>query len=419
MDKYFICLANSYKRGGRCIAGIEILYNSPNNWSIIHREDGAPSWIRPIAHTTYGEIPNITASKINYFTIVKLSDVTPCPNGIHVEDVNYSRIEVCGQVRPSTDLLSSFVDNIHNTIFFNHGKAIPSDTTIPDAHSLMFIRPENINTYTDNNWEKPKTRMKITHCGVPYDLPVTDPLFLDAYRANQNILQNAENIFLTLSLGLDFEGWHHKLVAAVFYNIPQTITKEKTILKPTQSKWKVKEERSFTNEEIGAVLNAVIVANQYGRSVCFYMKAGGQSHIPLTHDSEIGVGENIDIADLKLLTLCKEGTDDIMRVQYSKRETITKSYMETQKQLHTNAYAKWTTEDDSILLQMYRAGASINELMEKFGRNEGSIKSRIAKLEANSAQHNDTSPIQITKDEEAPKPKSFIERLRRLFNKSS
>lgn len=419
MDKYFICLANSYKRGGRCIAGIEILYNSPNNWSIIHREDGAPSWIRPIAHTTYGEIPNITASKINYFTIVKLSDVTPCPNEIHVEDVNYSRIEVCGQVRPSTDLLSSFVDNVHNTIFFNHGKAIPSDTTIPDAHSLMFIRPENTNTYTDNNWEKPKTRMKITHCGVTYDLPVTDPLFLDAYRANPNILQNAENIFLTLSLGLDYEGWRHKLVAAVFYNIPQTTTKEKTILKPTQSKWKVKEERSFTNEEIGAVLNAVIVANQYGKSVCFYMKAGGQSYIPLTHDSEIGVGENTDIADLKLLTLCKEGTDEIMRVRYSKRETITKSYMETQKQLHTNAYAKWTTEDDSILLQMYRAGASINELMEKFGRNEGSIKSRIAKLEANSAQHNDTSPIQITKDEEAPKPKSFIERLRRLFNKSS
>ena len=196
MDKYFICLANSYKRGGRCIAGIEILYNSPNNWSIIHREDGAPSWIRPIAHTTYGEIPNITASKINYFTIVKLSDVTPCPNGIHVEDVNYSRIEVCGQVRPSTDLLSSFVDNVNNTIFFNHGKAIPSDTTIPDAHSLMFIRPENTNTYTDNNWEKPKTRMKITHCGVTYDLPVTDPLFLDAYRANPNILQNAENIII-------------------------------------------------------------------------------------------------------------------------------------------------------------------------------------------------------------------------------
>ena len=417
MDKYFICLANSYKRGGRCIAGIEILYNSPNDWSILHNENGTPKWIRPIAHTTYGEIPNNIASKIKYFSIVKLSNVTPCPKEIHIEDVYYFNIVVCGQIKPSVDLLSKFVDGVHNNIFFNHGKAIPSDISFPDAYSLMLIRPENVSTYTDNNWDKPKIRMKIMHCGVSYDFPVTDPEFLDACRANPCILQNAENIFLTLSLGLDYEGWHHKLIAAVFYNIQQSITEEKTIFESTQSGWNVKEKRSFTDEERDAVLNAVVVANQFGKSVCFYMKGGGQCYFPLTPDSEIGVGENVDLTDLQILTLFKRGTDDIMRVRYCKRETIVKSYMEIQKQLHTNAYSKWTTEDDDTLMQMHRSGASISEMMEKLGRNEGSIKSRILKLEAFSASQFNTNNLKTSESKELSNSKSFIEKIKGLFKK--
>ncbi|MBR3782954.1 MAG: hypothetical protein IKJ78_00610 [Bacteroidales bacterium] len=223
MDKYFICLANSYKRGGRCVAGIEISYNSPTNWSIIHNESGAPVWVRPIAPTTYGEIPNITANKIPYFSIVKLTNTVPCPNGIHTEDVNYSRIEVCGSVKPTSDLLDSVVDKTHTDIFYNHGKAIPSDSCFPEAYSLMLIRPENVNIHVDDTWEKPKTRMTITHHGITYDLPITDPIFLDAYRANPTIIQSEDKVYLTISLGLDYEGWHHKLIATVFYDLPDSI----------------------------------------------------------------------------------------------------------------------------------------------------------------------------------------------------
>ena len=31
MDTYFVCLANSYKRGGRCIAGVEIDIDGNND----------------------------------------------------------------------------------------------------------------------------------------------------------------------------------------------------------------------------------------------------------------------------------------------------------------------------------------------------------------------------------------------------
>ena len=414
MDKYFICLANSYKRGGRCIAGIEILYNTPTDWSVIHNEVGAPIWIRPIGHTTYGEIPTITANKIPYYSIVKLTDVNPCPKELHTEDVFYSRIEVIGNIVPTTETLNQFVDKIHTTILFNQWKAVAVGANIPEAYSLMLIHPDNISTYVDDSWEKPKIRMKITHCGTTYDLPVTDPVFLDAYKANPCILQNNSNTYLTLSLGLDFEGWHHKLVASVFGNIPTSKKDTTTISFP---KWHVKEERPFTDEEINAVQNAVVVANQYGNSVCFYMKVGGQSYIPLTHDSEIGVGESVDVRNLQLLTLAREGDCDIMRVKYHISTAKEQSYMEQQKQLHAKAYEKWSDEDDRLLMQMHKDGASINELMEKFGRNEGAIQARIMKLETTLSAATKTDIVTPTANDITSNHKTLFERIKGLFNK--
>ena len=110
-------------------------------------------------------------------------------------------------------------------------------------------------------------------------------------------------------------------------------------------------------------------------------------------------------------------TDDIMRVRYCKRETVVKSYMDIQKKLHINAYSKWTTEDDDTLLQMHRDGASINEMMEKFGRNEGSIKSRILKLEASSASQIRTDNLTLSENKERSNSKSVIEKLKGFFKK--
>ena len=56
------------------------------------------------------------------------------------------------------------------------------------------------------------------------------------------------------------------------------------------------------------------------------------------------------------------------------------SYMEKQKELHANAYAPWTDEDDNRLRHLYAEGKSTSELMEVFGRNRGAITSRIKKL---------------------------------------
>ena len=72
--------------------------------------------------------------------------------------------------------------------------------------------------------------------------------------------------------------------------------------------------RSFNEEEIALIERAEVVPSEYGNSVCFFMKAGGQSYIPLSRDSSLTVGDAVDVIKAKLLTLHRDGSEDITRV---------------------------------------------------------------------------------------------------------
>ena len=80
-------------------------------------------------------------------------------------------------------------------------------------------------------------------------------------------------------------------------------------------KWSEKEARAFAPEEIAAVEKAEVVESQYGLSVCFMMKAGGQSYIPLDQNSSLGIGSIIDLSKAQLVTLQRPGEQDIYRVR--------------------------------------------------------------------------------------------------------
>ena len=80
-------------------------------------------------------------------------------------------------------------------------------------------------------------------------------------------------------------------------------------------KWNLKSSRAFSPEEVAAVASAVVVASQYGNSVCFSMVKGGQTFIPLSQNSAKSVGDSIDLTSARLLTLEKSGEADIFRVE--------------------------------------------------------------------------------------------------------
>lgn len=80
-------------------------------------------------------------------------------------------------------------------------------------------------------------------------------------------------------------------------------------------KWSEKEVRNFTQDEVAAVEQARVVESQYGFSVCFMMKSGGMTYVPLDQNSSLGIDAVVDLTKAQLVTLQRPGEDDIYRVR--------------------------------------------------------------------------------------------------------
>jgi ribosomal protein L32E len=63
----------------------------------------------------------------------------------------------------------------------------------------------------------------------------------------------------------------------------------------------------------------------------------------------------------------------------AKKGGTTKAF-EKIRELHPQAYQKWTAEEDKKLEKMYHKGVQIRELSETFGRKRGAITARLKKL---------------------------------------
>ena len=80
--------------------------------------------------------------------------------------------------------------------------------------------------------------------------------------------------------------------------------------------WKVIESRAFSEAEKSAIRSNTVVNSDYGKSVCFFLKNGGQSYIPVsTQGNDVNVGDSIDMNTAKLVKLHREGSGDILRVE--------------------------------------------------------------------------------------------------------
>lgn len=274
MDKFFICLANSYKRGGRCVAGVEIDYRDLNDWTIVKNIDSIPKWIRPIAPTQFGEIPESSAFNCNCFSIVKLTDATPCPHNMHTEDTSYSRMFSIGCIQPTREIIDKLLDTAHRSPFGNHGKALKADKETGNNYSLMLIRPENAVAFEEEIFGKLRVKIEFSYNDFSYSLPVTDPFFLQFFRKSNEKRIELSDIYLVLSLGLEYEGWHHKLIASVIqldgrFATPQRQwSREKDIL--LRQKWekgasiqKLAQEFGLNEEFIKLRLKTSVHQNYY------------------------------------------------------------------------------------------------------------------------------------------------------------
>lgn len=213
MATRFVCLANSFKEGGRCLAGIEL-----NDNNTPKKVNGSPKWIRPICETEHGEVPTHLVSHIKILDIIEI-DVTSRPEETNYQSENVFFNEDSIEVVDTFDLtqLDQLCDN-KPLVFGNRGKAVSSEAIGNLRYSLMLIKTSTFEviqkTYEDKP-NKPQSRLVFTYNNHQYDLPITDPVFLHNYQSNSDFLEGESTIFVSLSLGVEWSDWYYKLVAGI------------------------------------------------------------------------------------------------------------------------------------------------------------------------------------------------------------
>jgi len=223
--KRILCLANSKKMTGRCIAGREV------NGTV------AGPWIRPVSARPSEEVSE-NERQYQDGTDPRLLDVIDVPllhavpHACQVEnwllDPGYywTRVRSAGWAE-----LHHFVET-PTTLWANgqstyHGLYDEIPQAVADAlpGSLYLIRVDEVTLHVFAPREafgnhKRRVQAHFTHRGVPYRLWVTDPVIEGTYLAQTDGYYTGGECCLTISLGEPFQkndgSWHrYKLVAAI------------------------------------------------------------------------------------------------------------------------------------------------------------------------------------------------------------
>ena len=225
MEKLFICLANSKKYTERCIAGIELAQSSrqgdkDDGVRIVRTENKNPKLIRPVSTAQSGAVPSALVDHVSLLELVKLNVTASAPQGYQSENVLFddSPLEIIGRIPKSASSIEKLLSVKRRLLFGNRGKAVSVEDITQLHHSLVLIKPENAKAYqTTNVAGNPQIRAEFVYNGHSYDLPITDIDFNYRFSNNSTLLDSCTHIYFTISLGVEFQGRHYKLIAGVIY----------------------------------------------------------------------------------------------------------------------------------------------------------------------------------------------------------
>lgn len=214
----FVCLANSIKEGGRCLAGIEL---NNNNEPIIGIN--GPKWIRPICKTQHGKIYTHWVTHIKLLDIVEIESTgIPVKPSYQSENIFFKDEQLHVVGRFDRNGLDKLIDNRYY-IFGNWGKALSTDEIVFLDHSLVLLHINEFHVTEKINPEDPgkkKIRLQFLYNETKYDFPVTDPVFSHLYTNNPAILNVIGSLYLCVSIGINFNGWYYKLIAGIIPGPP-------------------------------------------------------------------------------------------------------------------------------------------------------------------------------------------------------
>ena len=192
MEKHlFICLANSFKYGGRCIAGIEIRLSADEKTFRVVTEDGEPKWIRPVQReTSHKEIPTETARNIRILDVIELSNTEACGSGCQNENFYYSRMRIIKSLPFSQKVLRALLSK-RDFVLHSQGRFLTHKEYCANKGSLMLIEPEEPEIIREEKLKdgikKIQYKTRFTYKGNEYLVSVTDPRYLERMEGYSNV----------------------------------------------------------------------------------------------------------------------------------------------------------------------------------------------------------------------------------------
>lgn len=215
-----ICLTNSRKHSGRCIAGKELKGNGPGEW------------LRPVSTRPSQEISE-EERRYQDGTMPKVLDISDVPlvkavpEGHQPEnvliDADYYWVK---RGRKSWADLASLIDeqaSLWANGYSAYGKRndrVPMDLLNAQLGSLRLIRLDRIRISVGPKapeFDNPKriVRASFTYRGTSYRLDVTDPAIERAYLGRADGEYEVGPAYVCVSLGEVYEGFAYKLVASI------------------------------------------------------------------------------------------------------------------------------------------------------------------------------------------------------------
>ena len=218
--KRIVCLANSYRPSGRCIAGKEVL-----------PDGGLGGWLRPVSSPEEGGVGEERLyedrSEPNILDVVNVPVLKHQPldhqqeNWLLDPDSRWVRTQ-----RLASSDLEQYIDPVEPLWIDGSSGSNGENDRVPfsDAKSLEdSLRLIRINTLelsvSLNNRDERSVRGGFRYAGSFYLLSVTDPIFRDRYLQLPNDNYRIREILVTVSLGgpVNFGGYIYcyKLIAAI------------------------------------------------------------------------------------------------------------------------------------------------------------------------------------------------------------
>jgi hypothetical protein len=222
LRKTIVCLANSYKHGGRCIAGIDL---DSGQWIRLHGNSADGALCACEYMLDDGSEPRL-------LDVIEVELHYALPTESHPEDwqIAPKRWRLVERPANAARLQKLTAGGKTTTIFGDHCDRI-ADWELkrnPLKSSLMLVCPSEIYWWVREERGKRKDRALFKRNDITYDFSVTDPhlrnqldLLPTGIYPHSSFADGSTETWLTISLSEAFFGWHYKLVAGVIVRSSQ------------------------------------------------------------------------------------------------------------------------------------------------------------------------------------------------------